>query len=249
LAYAETLSELGLPTSKLDLKAVIFTSESCLSHQRGLMSKTFGCPVVPEYGCSEVDIIAFGCPHGGFHLNAENVLVEVIPCGDAPPGSGEVIVTDLNNLMMPLIRYRLGDLAALSGSTCSCGRGLPMLEHLSGRSQGQFILTARGDRVHSQTLAYLFENLASEGFPLQQFQIVQLAVGHLRVLIAPEEVSRADRQIITDRIQEEATALLAESCRIEVEFRNDIDGNREGRKFRHFESLLPDPHQTDPEIR
>lgn len=237
-AFAEAMGAGGLTGRDLGLRIAIYTSETCLPSQRAQLAETFACPVVPEYGCSEVDIIAFGCPAGGLHINAENLWVEVVPSADAPPGSGEVVVTDLGNRLMPLIRYRLGDLASLVAGPCSCGRGLPLLGEIAGRSQGQFIITSRGSRIHSQTLAYLFEAMAAQGLPLRQFQIVQEAIGRLRVDLSLPPDAAVDQIGITARIREQAQALLQERCDVEVRFVAEADAGRKGRKFRHFESRL-----------
>ncbi len=126
-----------------------------------------------EYGCSEVDIISFSCPSGGQHVIAENLIVEVVRFGDEPEGFGQVVVTDLNNILMPIIRYRLGDLVPLERPVCACGRGWPCLGQVVGRSQGQYILVPGKGRVHSQFVVYLIEGLMAQGAVQGRFRIIQ----------------------------------------------------------------------------
>lgn len=244
LAFADVIEASGPGGDALGLRAAIYTSESCLPTQARRLELVLGCPVTPEYGCSEVDIIAFGCPRGGLHVNAESICVEIIPCDEAPAGAGEVVITDLNNTLMPMLRYRLGDLARHGAGSCPCGSTLPLLAEVTGRSQGQFFLTRRGTRIHSQTLAYLFEEWAADGWPLHQFQMIQEALGHLRIELAVTPGGALDLEAATARIRAEVEEILEEPCRIDVEVVDAVDAGRGGRKFRHFVSRLDDPPTT-----
>jgi phenylacetate-CoA ligase len=100
--------------------------------------KYFSCDVFDKYGCREFSGMANECnKHEGLHINAENVIVEILKDGK-PVGedeTGEVVVTDLHNLSTPFIRYRVGDTARYTNRRCSCGRGLPMIQNVEGRVQ------------------------------------------------------------------------------------------------------------------
>lgn len=97
-----------------------------------------GVPLVDLYSAQEVGIIGIQCPESGLlHLQSENLLVEVLnaqgqSCQDGE--IGRVVVTDLHNFSMPLIRYALRDWAE-QGPICSCGRGLPTLRRVKGRNR------------------------------------------------------------------------------------------------------------------
>ena len=93
-----------------------------------------GAPPLAEMYCAaEVTApIAFSYPGcAGMHVNADYVHVEVVgPGGEPlPPGrAGAVVVTDLVNTAMPVLRYRIGDAGTLRGpDACPCGRALPVL--------------------------------------------------------------------------------------------------------------------------
>jgi phenylacetate-CoA ligase len=100
-------------------------------------------PVTDMYSANEVGYVALQCPHSGlYHVQAEDVLVEIIndngnPC--AVGESGRVIVTSLHNFAMPLLRYDLGDYATVGGA-CECGRTLPTLERILGRTRNMLRL-------------------------------------------------------------------------------------------------------------
>ena len=106
--------------------------------ERLAIEDVFQCPVTNRYGCEEVGLIACECEeHHGLHVNADAVYVEVLrPDGTParPAETGMVVVTDLHNRAMPLIRYQIGDMAAWASRPCPCGRGLPLLEQVEGAS-------------------------------------------------------------------------------------------------------------------
>lgn len=97
-----------------------------------------GVPLTDVYSAQEVGVMALQCPDSGLmHVQSEHVLIEVInemghPCREGE--IGQVVVTDLHNFAMPLIRYGLHDWAEV-GPACSCGRGLPTLRRVMGRTR------------------------------------------------------------------------------------------------------------------
>jgi phenylacetate-CoA ligase len=163
-------------------KGIITTAMVLHSWQRRTIEEVFGCPVTNRYGCEEVSLIACECErHQGLHVNADGVYVEIMQADDtgsltrpARPGeSGAVIVTDLTNRAMPIIRYQVGDVAVLSDRVCPCGRGLPLLERIEGRD-ADYIVTTAGELISGISLT---ENFALQVPGVVQFQIVQEAVG------------------------------------------------------------------------
>jgi phenylacetate-CoA ligase len=142
LAYANSIT---LMASLLKRKggivyqpnAIVCSAEMLSEENRALIESTFGCPVYNRYGCREFSIVASECEQrNGLHLMQEGLYVEILgKNGHALPGEvGELLVTDLLNEPMPLIRYRIGDRASWKEGTCRCGRGLKRLEAIAGRS-------------------------------------------------------------------------------------------------------------------
>ena len=98
------------------LSGIICTAEVLQEEQRRRIESVFGCPVFVRYGSREVALIASECErHQGLHLNAESLYMEIIREGKEARQneSGEVLITDLLNDAMPLIRYRIGDVATV----------------------------------------------------------------------------------------------------------------------------------------
>ncbi|WP_417522102.1 phenylacetate--CoA ligase family protein, partial [Marinobacter sp.] len=131
-------------------QGIVATSMMLLEHERATIEKAFDCQVTNRYGCEEVGLIACECDqHSGMHINVPHVYVEFLDGNNNPvaPGEpGKIVVTDLNNFAMPLIRYRVEDVGVYSDQTCKCGRGFPLLEKLEGRV-ADFLRLPNGGQV------------------------------------------------------------------------------------------------------
>lgn len=177
---------------------VISTAMPLHAWQRAVIEEVFGVPATDRYGCEEVSLIACECErHRGLHVNADSVYVEIQSGGRQPPEddtrTGPLLVTDLCNFAMPLIRYQIGDVVTLSDRTCPCGRGLPLIEKVEGRD-ADYVVTPAGDLVSGISLT---ENFALLIAGAAQVQIVQEEVTHLRIRLVPDEQFTAEsrRQI------------------------------------------------------
>ena len=151
-------------------KAVIATSEVLTQPDRAVISKAFGCPVYEEYGCGELGNIAHQCEKGGLHISAENLAVEIISASGGEPG--EVVVTELNNLAMPLIRYRLNDFATATTDHCPCGRTLPLMRSVFGRAY-DLVYNREGRMFQGEFFMYIFEEVKQRALGVDQFQVIQ----------------------------------------------------------------------------
>ena len=121
-------------------KVVFTTAENLLPYQKSVIFDAFRCPVINQYGCTEMAMFASECEHGRLHLHPEHGFVEVLsPTGKTHNGggetvTGEMICTGFVNTAMPLLRYRLGDEVSLNRSMkCPCGRMFPVIEEVEGR--------------------------------------------------------------------------------------------------------------------
>lgn len=155
-------------------KAIITTSEVLSEHTRSTLTEVFGAPVYNEYGCGEVGTIAHECEYGSLHINEENILIEIVDDeGNALPDNnvGNVVVTDLNNNLMPLIRYQLKDFASLSHRACPCNRGLAILENITGRAY-DFLINEHGTKFHGEYFLYHIYEMKKHGYPLDGIQFL-----------------------------------------------------------------------------
>lgn len=152
-------------------EAVLCAAEPLYDYQRKLIEEAFGCPVYNTYGCREFMLIASECElRDGLHVNADHLRVEL---GDQVFASAErdiprqVLVTDLHNYGMPLLRYANGDMASGRQGACACGRGLPMLGKVEGRSMDA-LRTPQGHYVGE-----FLEHLMFDAPGIARFQAVQ----------------------------------------------------------------------------
>lgn len=167
-----------------DLKVVVTNAEPLLDHERETIARAFGCPVRETYGLAEIVAAASECEAGRLHLWPEAGAVEVRE-GDAPAtagSTGSLVCTGLLNADMPLIRYVTGDEGALApapaGAPCACGRGLPVLAGITGRTD-HVLYTRDGRRVGR------LDTVFKGGLPLHEAQIVQEALDRVRVRYVP----------------------------------------------------------------
>ena len=131
---ARFILEQNLPVPPL--KAIITTSEKLTAEMRTTIEQAYHCPVYEEYSTVENAMFASQCNHGRLHLSPDAGIVEILRQDGSPcdPGEiGEVVTTCLVRSYQPLIRFRLGDLAAWDPEPCSCGRHMPVIKEVVGR--------------------------------------------------------------------------------------------------------------------
>ena len=163
--------------------AVITTAETLFDHQRRKIEEVFGCDVYDSYGSREVEEIASECgEHTGYHVAAENVVLEFVKNGEcvSPGEMGSILVTNLRNYAMPFIRYEIGDIGKPSDEACSCGRGLPLMRSIEGRITD--IIVTPKKFVPAILLAAVFRKL-----PIKQYQVIQETEKRIVVKIVKEK--------------------------------------------------------------
>ncbi len=154
-------------------RGIISTSMMLLPSEREVIEDIFDRKVTDLYGCEEVGLIGCECEeHRGLHINAENLYVEFLNSDrrDVSPGEeGAIVVTSLLNEAMPLIRYKIEDMGIPSSRTCKCGRGLPLMETVSGRI-ADFLVRRDGSLVAGLSL---IERTLTARAGIQQMQVIQ----------------------------------------------------------------------------
>ncbi len=221
--------------NNLGIKVAFVTSERLYDEQRQQISKTFNCPVANGYGGRDAGFIAHECPAGGMHITAEDVIVEIldnqgtpVPCGE----SGEIVITHLASSDFPFIRYRTGDIGKLDDQLCSCGRGLPLLKEIEGRST-DFVVAQDGTVMHGLALIYILRKIPE----INAFKIIQENLDLTRILIVSKSaLDGATIKLITNEFQ----TRLGNDITIKIEEVNEIPLEKSG-KFRYVISKVIPP--------
>ena len=155
------------------LRSIVSSAETLWPHQRKLVEEVFGVDVYDRYGSREFAHIAGECSeHDGLHISADRLFLEIVDdkgrhC--APGETGRMLVTDLDNYGMPLIRYDIGDRAIVAERrACACGRGFPRIQSVEGRTL-EIVVTPDGRQIGGTFWTLLLRS--RPGF--DQFQVIQ----------------------------------------------------------------------------
>ena len=222
----------GIALNDLGIKVVFCTSERLYDHQREAISSAFACPVANGYGGRDAGFIAHECPAGGMHITAEDIIVEIIDENGSiqPTGiAGEIVVTHLATSDFPFIRYRTGDVGSLSTEKCACGRGLPLLKEIQGRST-DFVIATDGTVMHGLALIYILRDLPG----VRSFKVIQESrqLTNVLLVIGPEFQSEMIGKIIEGFKQR-----LGSSAEIKVQTVENIPPEKSG-KYRYVISRI-----------
>jgi phenylacetate-CoA ligase len=183
-------------------------SERLAPDLRERVRRAWNVPLTDLYSANEVGYVALQCPESGlYHVQSEDVLIEIVDANGrecAQGESGRVVATSLHNFAMPLLRYDLGD-HATAGGPCACGRTLPTLERILGRTRNMLRLPGGGS--------------AWPGFPMNA--LVQLdAILELRMI--QHSLEEIEVELVLARpltVEEQATLREAVQKRLGHPFR------------------------------
>ncbi len=229
---AEFADTKGLALDDLGVKVVFVTSERLYDHQRQQIEQAFNAPVANGYGGRDAGFIAHQCPQGALHITADDIVVEVIDENDQvlPPGEkGELVITHLYTSEFPFVRYRTGDIGTLATHPCSCGRGLPVLAEIEGRTT-DFVIASDGTVLHGLALIYVLRDLPQ----VQAFKIIQQSLQRVTVqLVLAEGQDSALEDLVSAKFRERLGADVA----VDFEYMLEIPREASG-KFRYVVSRV-----------
>jgi len=208
------------------------SGEMLPAETRVLCQEAWGVPVRDMYSANELGYLALQCPaHEHYHVQSEGALLEVLgqdgrPC--APGEIGRVVITALHNFAMPLVRYDIGDFAE-AGPPCACGRGLPVLARIVGRSRNMLTL-ASGERYWPN---FGLRSLTDE-LPILQHQLVQKAFDRIEARLVTGRPLAAEED---DRLRRQLLSRLPAGFQVDVVYCETI-ARGEGGKFEDFVSVV-----------
>jgi phenylacetate-CoA ligase len=223
----------------LPVRAVFTTGETIYADQRLAIEQAFQCKVFDFYGQGEGVFFAAECEcHGGLHELSNMGIIETKT--DPQTGLAEVIGTSLHNYAMPMIRYRIGDLARpLAESRCPCGRGFPLkLAKVIGRTDDRIYLSRDGeDSILPVTIRMALKPFLREG---QNYQLVQRDFDDFLLTLTSPRVAARRSPDRTHLFRRTLRELLGDKCTIELNYTDSLTTS--GGKTRNVVSLVDTSH-------
>lgn len=172
---------------RFPLRIVAPTGATLMPPMREALRQAFGAEPRDLYGAVELGAVSWQCRSGSYHVDADRMIVEIVDEAGRPVPTGEtgqVVCTSLFGYTMPLIRYRLLDVASLLPGACPCGLAFPMMGPVQGRIN-DFLPTPRGDLVSPHYLYHIFDHAGSH--PVKEWRIIQHAVDSMTYEYVPED--------------------------------------------------------------
>jgi len=237
-AYVQSIYELSkfIKNNNLEIHSppgIITSAGTLYPEYQQLIEEVFGTKVYNRYGSREVGDMACSCEKGeGLHLNLFHQYIEILDDKGEPckPGEiGQIHVTTLNNYVMPLIRYQIGDMAIpAENEQCSCGRGLPLIKGVVGRQIDVF-KTKNGRVVPGEFFIHFIGVVYNKDF-ISKFQVVQKDYESvvIRLVLRDEIKFGSYKKKIIDSIKD----VMGQDCKVEFEFVEDIEPTKSG-KYRY----------------
>ena len=232
-AYTDSMYKLSRFVEKEQIsiyppQGIICTTAPLLPEARQHIERTFRCKVFNQYGSREVGLVAAECQNQhGLHIFTTHQKVEILDSNGRPvkgEDMGEIILTNLNNYSMPLIRYEIGDTGCFLNKRCPCDRGFPLLREVSGRTFAHFI-KKDGSVIHAQFFVALFFFKPW----VRQFKVIQKDYELIEISVALEhEPKQGDIDVITGKIKQ----VMGTDCKVEFKFVDEIPPTPSG-KYRY----------------
>jgi phenylacetate-CoA ligase len=212
------------------VRGVTSTGDTLHPLYRQAVESAFGVRVLDYYGAGgEGFHLASQCRESGerYHVHPENAVLEILgDDGPAPPGApGRVVVTQLDNDAMPLLRYDLEDVAvaAPAGARCPCGRTLPLLARVEGRA-ADLVWTGDGAALVPHFFVVLFKNLQQ----VHRYQVVQERAESIRVRLVARP--GADRRAVERTVRQAVAAASRGALATELEWVDEIPLSGAGKR-------------------
>jgi len=204
---------------------MVYTSAEVLSEEaREFINSAFNLELSDQFGCAEVGRSAWECQeHVGYHMDVDALVMEFVKDNEpvSPGERGRLLYTCLFNYAMPLIRYDCGDICVPTDELCPCGRGLPLIKKIEGRSDD--FVTATDGTVLSPTLLLI---VMKEISGIAQYRIIQETRSHFKVMLVRDQ-DFTDR--VLHQIESGIKEVVGNDALVEVQTVSEIPKDKAGK--------------------
>lgn len=205
----------------ISFEAAFTGGEMVMPELRETIEKTFGCKVLDSYGHMEKCMAVNQCSEGGYHINLEYGILELVDAKPSEDGCavGRVACTSLHKMAMPFLRYAIEDVLEVypDEKRCPCGRSLPLVKAVHGRVR-PIILAPDGRPI--TTVAGPFHSVKG----VRSFQFVYEELGRFVVrIVKGNGYSLGTEQVLKLWLSK----LIGDGVRVEMEYVSEKDLERD----------------------
>ena len=235
-SYLEVLLNVLVETGRKlpSLRKLFIGAEVLEDSLRQRTKEVLGVEIAENYGSTEA-FLAWQCPQGKYHVNAEHVLVEIVDeqgRAVSPGEIGRVLVTTLENRLAPLVRYEIGDYAVAADGNCPCGRTLPLIGRIIGRAMNLFRM-GDGRLISPWHLSTAVRQCAE----VKQFQIVQNSIQRFTVrLVSERDLTEQGEEVIRGGFRK----ILGDEVSVDFQRIAEIPRARGGKYMTALSQIAPD---------
>ncbi|MEM4267810.1 MAG: hypothetical protein QXK37_03170 [Candidatus Woesearchaeota archaeon] len=217
-------------------KLVFSIAEMLSSSEKNQIKDAFGCDVIDLYGSTEFDRLSWECSeHLGYHMDVDSAVIEFVKDGENVLNErGDIVVTCLYNKAMPFIRYRLGDTGINKDEMCRCGRTLPLMTSIEGRSDDLITLPS-GKKISPRSI-----NVIRHLPGIKEYSITQEKLDRFVVRVIPNLGFHSKTK---EEIKKEILSIFGdESVEVYVTLVDSIPRSKSG-KMRAIVSIVNDKNE------
>lgn len=199
------------------LRAIVTDSEGMNKEEQNYIEDSFGCKVYQTYGLSEICCFSIMCSKGHYHLFPENVIVEILDDNNKPLGEGEegnIVVTDLNSIHFPYIRYVTGDIGSLGIGECACGWKSKYLSSVTGKVD-DYIISPDGRKI--SRLGHIMKSAKG----VLKSQLIQTDLNTIIIKLIPDD----DFDLSSIKLVEENAKNYIGNIKLRFELVNELEKN------------------------
>jgi len=234
-AYTSSIYDFARYVKKSGVKiyqpnVIVCSAETVTNEVRDFIEQVFKCPALNHYGSREAGTMGCEClKKEGLHTFPINNKVEILddslkPC--LPGQTGSIYVTTLDNFSMPLIRYRIGDMAvAAKNEKCSCGRGTPLIANIIGRHIEAF-KTREGNVIPGEFFIHFIGVVYNKDI-IKKFQVIQNGYDEITIKLVLLDSQKFAG--LKDKIIESIRKVMGQNCKIDFEYVDDIAPTASGK--------------------